>query len=72
MLNIIFYDNSTAKQGLHGDIKVVSLQDAVWDHNKVNFIIASLRHGKQMKQQLLEARIPPEQIITDLLGDNAN
>lgn len=67
--NIVFCDNSSTKQGEHDGVKVISLQEAVDKHCKSKFIVASLRHSKQMEQQLLEAGIPEEQIITELPSD---
>ena len=64
--NIVFCDNSSAKQGIHDGKKVLSVQEAVRDFSKAKYIIASLRHSKQMHNQLLEAGILSEQIITNL------
>lgn len=67
--NIIFCDNSSTKQGVHNGIKVISLQEAIANYGESKFLVASLRHSKQMEQQLLDAGIPKEQIITELPGD---
>ncbi|TYZ28962.1 radical SAM protein [Selenomonas caprae] len=67
--NIVFCDNSSTKQGMHDDIQVLSLQEVIEKYGTSKFIVASLRHAKQMEQQLLEAGIPQGQIITELPGD---
>ncbi len=66
---IIFCDNSKDKQGIHNGVKVLSLQDAVNKYRESTFVVASLRHSKQMFQQLLGAGIPIEQISVDLPVD---
>ena len=66
---VIFCDNSSQKQGNHEGIKVISLQEAVRDYGEAVYMVASLRHGKQMYQQLLEAGIPSEHIIVELPGN---
>ena len=67
--SIVFCDNSSLKQGTHENIKVISLQEAVRDYGGAVYIVASLRHGKQMFQQLLEVGIPSEHINIELPGD---
>jgi hypothetical protein len=67
--DIVFCDNSSVKQGKNNGVQVLSLQEAVEKYGKSKFIVASLRHGKQMEQQLLDAGIPQNQIITELPGD---
>lgn len=67
--NIVFCDNSSMKQGVHGGIRVLSLQEAVRDFSGAEYIVASLRHAKQMKEQLLKSGISPKQIVMDLPGD---
>ena len=67
--NIVFCDNSSTKQGVHNGIKVIPLQEAVAKYGEAKFVVASLRHSKQMEQQLLDAGIPKKQIITELPGD---
>ena len=68
-LNLVFCDNSSVKHGEHNGIRVLSLQVAVANYGDSKFIVASLRHAKQMEQQLLKAGIPKEQIITELPSD---
>ena len=67
--NIVFCDNSSIKQGVHNGIKVLSLQEAVANYGESKFVVASLRHSKQMEQQLLDAGISEEQIITEIPSD---
>ena len=66
---VIFCDNSRHKQGVHDGIRVLSLQKAALDYREAVYIIASLRHSKQMYQQLIEVGIPSEHIITELPGN---
>lgn len=66
---IIFCDNSSVKQGEHAGVRVLSLQETARDFSESEYIVASLRHAKQMKEQLLKSGILPEQIIMDLPGD---
>lgn len=66
---IFFCDNSSEKQGEYENIKVFSFQEVVEKYSNSMFIIASLRHRRQMYQQLRDAGIPETQIVTDLPGD---
>lgn len=68
-MNVIFCDNSSIKQGEHDGIQVIPLQEAVDHYGTSKFIVASLRHSKQMERQLLDAGIHKEQIITELPGE---
>lgn len=66
---VLFCDNSKDKQGIHGGVTVLSLEDAVTGYNDACFIVASLRHSKQMYQQLIDVGIPIENISLDLPDD---
>ncbi|WP_051608641.1 radical SAM protein [Selenomonas sp. FC4001] len=66
---VFFCDNSKDKQGIHGGVMVLSLEDVVTGYNDAAFIVASLRHSKQMYQQLIDVGIPTENISLDLPDD---
>ncbi|MBE6095229.1 MAG: radical SAM protein [Schwartzia succinivorans] len=67
LVELTFCDNSSTKHGAYADgFYVVSVDEAVQKFPEATFVIASLWHSEQMKQQLLAAGVQLEQIITDL------
>lgn len=72
-MHIHFCDNSTLKQQTGGeDYQILSVESAVASYKKAMFIIASLYHSKQMKEQLVGLGVSPKQIVSELPEDVVN
>lgn len=62
---VVYCDNSKNKQEVKGDM-VYSVEEAVERFPHGLFLIASLYHADQMKQQLIALNVNKEQIIVEL------
>ena len=66
-MSICFCDNSKNKQNYNlTNCKVLSVDDSVKQFPNAFFFIASLYHGKQMKEQLLELGVHKDKIISNI------
>jgi len=65
--NVIFVDNSSQKHGVqsNGD-EVLPLAEAMERFPNAGYVVASVWHGKQIREQLLSAGVPAENIEMEL------
>ena len=63
---IVFADNSSKKQGMHGTDYVFALQEAHEKFPEAGYIAASVWHSRQMEEQLMASGVQAEHILEKL------